>query len=107
MSRRLEFPRPRLFDEDYWLCRCEGFRVDSPTGRLGVVAGVRFGSRLDRPDELVVRGGLLGNRIIIIPVSEIVDVRPPEERIALKPQTGGHERLARLRAYLATMLSGG
>jgi hypothetical protein len=57
MSRHLEFPRPLSWDHDYWLCRCEGFRVDAPTGHLGLVEAVRFGARLDRPDELLVRGG--------------------------------------------------
>jgi len=56
MSRHLEFPRPLSWDHDYWLCRCEGFRVDAPTGSLGLVEAVRFGARLDRPDELLVRG---------------------------------------------------
>ena len=50
---------------------CDGFRVesphglvgwveetwvDAPTGRLGLVEAVRFGARLDRSDELLVRG---------------------------------------------------
>jgi hypothetical protein len=32
--RVIETPR---FDTDYWLCRCEGFEVDTPEGRLGIV----------------------------------------------------------------------
>lgn len=59
MSRHLEFPRHLSWDHDYWLGRCEGFRVDAPSGRLGLVEAVRFGARLDRPDELLVRGGVL------------------------------------------------
>jgi hypothetical protein len=53
MSRHLEFPRHLSWNHDYWLCRCEGFRVDAPTGSLGLVEAVRFGARLDRPDELL------------------------------------------------------
>jgi hypothetical protein len=60
MSRHLQFPRPLGWDTDYWLCRCEGFAVEAPQGRLGIVEEVRFRSRLDRPDELLVRGGLFG-----------------------------------------------
>src|SRR3989442_1095684 len=42
-------------DRDYWLSRCEGFLVESPTGRcVGVVAGLRFDLRIDRPDLLEV-----------------------------------------------------
>lgn len=30
----------RSFDRDYWLAHCEGFRVESPAGRLGLVEEV-------------------------------------------------------------------
>ena len=49
--------RTPAFDFDYRLCRCEGFRVDSPGGRVGIVEEVHFRSRIDRPDVLVVRTG--------------------------------------------------
>ena len=102
----LEFPRPLVWDRDYWLCRCEGFRVDSATGRVGVVSDVRFDSRVDRPDELVVRGGPFGNRVTVISVREVADILPRQERIVLRPSAGAerHDRLARLRAYLSTTL---
>jgi hypothetical protein len=54
MDADVRYPRARAFDSDYWLCRCEGFLVDSPAGRVGVVEGARFRSRLDRPDLLAV-----------------------------------------------------
>jgi hypothetical protein len=106
VSGYLDLPRPILYDNDYWLCRCEGFHVDRSTERLGVVTEVRFRSRLDRPDELVVRGGMLGNRVQVIPVQEIAEVLPREERITLKPgsEQEHHETLARLRAYLTATL---
>jgi hypothetical protein len=47
-------------DEDgraYWLSTCEGFRVDSKDGRVGVVEEVRFSSS-KRPEALAVRTGL-------------------------------------------------
>jgi hypothetical protein len=46
MSRHLEFPRHLSWDQDYWLCRCEGFRVEAPNGRLGSVEAVRFGASI-------------------------------------------------------------
>jgi hypothetical protein len=102
MSGHLEFPRHLSWDQDYWLCRCEGFRVDAPNGRLGLVEAVRFGARLDRPDELVVRGGLLRNRTLVVPVSEIEEVVPRQQRLVLRcaRAQGGHDQLARLRAYV-------
>jgi hypothetical protein len=88
VSAHLEFPRPVLYDSDYWLCRCEGFQVETPTGRLGVVTGVRFRSRHDRPDELVVQGGLLSSRHYLVQVSEVAEIVPREERISLRTSVG-------------------
>src|SRR5262249_47434763 len=45
-------------EREYWLCRCEGFWVDSPAGRVGLVGGLRFLSRIDQPALLEVRGGV-------------------------------------------------
>lgn len=68
--------------DDDWLARCEGFQVDGTGGRLGVVEEVRWG-----PDgevhALVVVGGLLGNRHLLVPVSEIAVVQPRRMRVAL------------------------
>jgi hypothetical protein len=87
-----------VFDEDYWLSHCEGFQARTPERRLGVIREVHFLSRLDRPDELVVCGGLFGNREEIVPVDEVTDVVPSEERIYLRSaaQATPH-RLPRLR----------
>ena len=106
MSRHLEFPRSLSWDRDYWLCRCEGFRVDSPTGRLGLVEAVRFRSRLDRPDELLIRAGILGTRLLVVAVSDVEAVIPRQERLVLRfgPERAPH-RLARLRSH-AHRLSG-
>jgi hypothetical protein len=103
LSRRLEFPRPRVFHGDEWLRRCEGFRVDCPTGRVGIVVEVRFGSSIDRPDALVVRGRVLCKRVRIVSVSEVAEVVPGQERLVLRasPEQGGRDRFARLRGYLA------
>jgi hypothetical protein len=101
MSRHLEFPRPLAWDHDHWLCRCEGFRVDAPTGRVGLVEAARFGSRLDRPDELLVRVGVLSNRRLVVAVSDVQQVIPRQQRIVLlsAQREGRHDRLA-LRAHL-------
>jgi hypothetical protein len=105
MPRQLQFPRPVGWDSDYWLCRSEGFAVDAPEGRVGIVEEVRFRSRHDRPDELLVRGGIIGSRSVVVPVSDVEEISPRHERIILRAAPeGGHERLARLRAYLAATL---
>ena len=84
MSRPLAFPRPLAWDHNYWLCRCQGFRVESPAGRIGRVVEVRFGSRLDRPDALVVQCALRVNRRLTVPVSEVDHVRPAEQLLLLR-----------------------
>src|SRR5215212_4861991 len=76
ISRQLEFPRPRRADKAYWLCRCVGFRDETSQERLGVIGDVRYRTRLDRPDELVVRGGLLGTRAAVVPISDVTSVAP-------------------------------
>jgi hypothetical protein len=71
------------FDRSYWLGRCEGFRVESSDGRVGVVAEVLFSSRIDRPDALVLRAGLFGRRTLVVPVDEIAEISPREKRVTL------------------------
>jgi hypothetical protein len=80
---------------DYWLRRCEGFRVDSPDGRVGFVEEVRYASRLDRPDVIAVRVGLLARLLLIVPVGEIAEILPGDERIVLhrSPRPTATERL--------------
>jgi len=103
MSRQLELPGSRVWDDDYWLTRCEGFSVDGPSGHLGVVSEEHFRSRLDGPDELVVRGGLLGSRLTVVAVSEVAEVLPDPERIVLSVSHDRrpHKRFARLHKDLS------
>jgi hypothetical protein len=68
-----------------------------------LVEAVRFGSRLDRPDELLVRGGVLGNRRLVIPVADVVEIDPRQRRLVLRgaPERGGHDHLGRLRGHVS------
>jgi hypothetical protein len=94
--------RTPTFDLDYRLCRCEGFRVDSPEGRVGVVQEAHFRSRIDRPDALVVRTGLLG-RLLMISVEEVAEVSLGEERVVLvrAPQQNENALSRQLRNLVA------
>jgi hypothetical protein len=92
---------------DYWLGHCEGFVVESPTGKVGVVDGARFGSRIDRPDLLEIEIGRLRPSVLLVPVEDVVDISPREERIALSADPRlhpyrdlAHELLDRLRGKL-------
>jgi hypothetical protein len=71
-------------ERDYALTRCEGFQVDSPTGPVGFVEGLRFASRIDRPDLLEVRGGRFGRRLLLIPSEAVNEVRLDEELVVVR-----------------------
>jgi hypothetical protein len=103
-----ERPRPRVrtggssLERDYWLCRCEGFWVDTPEGRLGLVEGLRFLSRIDKPDLLEVRAGLLGRKLLLVPSDHVEEIVAAEGRLVLRemprlPSDHLHMLLARLR----------
>ena len=58
------------------VCQCDGFRVRGVAGRLGVVESVLLDA-WDEPRALVVCGGLLRLRRVLIPASDVtmVDLR--------------------------------
>jgi hypothetical protein len=70
----------------YWLRTCEGFRVDSKNGRVGVVEEVRLSGA--RPAALVVRTGLFRLRLEIVPVSNVERVIPRRKRVLVRSATG-------------------
>jgi len=89
-------------ERGYQLCRCEGFWVDSPSGRIGLVDGLRFLSRIDQPDLLEVRAGLLGRQLLLIPTDQVDEIILAEGRLILRdtPRLHDdhfHELIARLR----------
>jgi hypothetical protein len=67
----------------YWLCTCEGFRVDSENGRVGIVEEVRL-SPGKKPQALAVRTGLFRTRVEIVPVSDVERVIPRKKRVLLR-----------------------
>lgn len=73
-----------LEGQAYWLAHCEGYRVHAPAGRLGRVETVISHDGEEGADALVVRGGMLGGRLVVVPVEEVDRVVPRKERIALR-----------------------
>jgi hypothetical protein len=71
-------------DSDYWLRQCEGFIVETPGGRVGIIEEIRYHSTADRPDYLVVRAGRIGRRQILIPVREIEEIIPRRQIVRLR-----------------------
>jgi hypothetical protein len=87
------------------LARCEGYEVDSSVGLVGFVEGLRFGSRIDVPDLLEVRGGRLGRELLLVPVEAVHEISAEEERVLVRgvspTQTDiSHELVDRLRKAL-------
>ena len=71
-------------DQGYWLAHCEGFRVEEPLRRLGIVEEV-----LAQPDggeavALAVRGGVLGRRLTLVPAHDVSLVVPRAKRVFLR-----------------------
>jgi hypothetical protein len=69
------------------LARCEGFRVDSRDGYVGVVDALRYSpsTRWDHPSELAVYAGRSSATLLIIPSSEVEGVCLAERRVLLRP----------------------
>jgi hypothetical protein len=84
-------PRHSSLGIDYWLHCCQGFRVESPVGRIGTVTGLRFQGSIE-PELLEVRAGLLGHRLLLIPVAEVKAILPRERRVVLWARTQAEGR---------------
>ena len=93
----------------YWLARCEGFRVDSHDGRYGLVEAVMFRVRPDDPDALVIRTGVLGRRLVLVPIEDVADVMPRRERIELArvPEDSGTDFVTEVRTRLRRLAAEG
>lgn len=74
----------------------EGFLVESPGGRVGVLVDVRStgAGRQRHVDAIVVSAGLSEVRVLIIPVSEISGVgsRTRQVQLCASPTIAGTER---------------
>jgi PRC-barrel domain len=80
-------PHARVGD-GYWLRHCHGYRVDSRSGRIGIVEDVLYGAEHDRPAALAVRGGLLGRRLELVPVEEVDAIHPQRKRLVVRTPAG-------------------
>ncbi len=76
-------PTRSSYDRGYWLRRCEGFVVETPTKRIGRVTGIRYGETTNEPEALEVRAGLFGRTRLLVSVDDVIDIDPEQERLAL------------------------
>jgi hypothetical protein len=71
-------------EAEYWLARCEGFRVEDAAGTVGMVEYVVVDPLFDRPSLVVVRqDGLKRHRTMDVPVDGVLEIRPAERRLVL------------------------
>jgi len=62
---------------EYWLCHCEGFKVETRSGdHLGFVEEVVWSSDYSFVDALVVRRGFDSDGKLTLPVENVVSIRP-------------------------------
>jgi hypothetical protein len=76
-------PTRSSYDRAYWLRRCEGFLVETPTKRIGRVTGMRFGETTNEPAVLEVRAGLFGRTRLLISVDDITEIDPEQGLLSL------------------------
>jgi hypothetical protein len=67
----------------YWLRHCDGFRVDGPDGRIGVVDHVEPGFGAAVPGVVAVASGLWRIRLTRIPLHDVVEVQPHRRRLVV------------------------
>jgi hypothetical protein len=100
-TRLVDLPRVLLPRErDYRLARSHGFAVFAGTHPLGVVEGVRYHSRTDRPDALEVRSGRFNQRLLLIPASEVETINPDDEAVIVNEACRPPQPRSYVRAYL-------
>ena len=76
-------PTRSSYGDGYWLRRCEGFLIETPTRRIGRVSGIRYGETTNEPEELEVRAGLFGRKRLVISVHDITEIDPEQRRLTL------------------------
>jgi hypothetical protein len=87
--------------DPYWLCRCEGWQVVSPAGRVGRVARILFGSSANVPEALAVRTGLFRTNELILPAAAVAAADPYARKVILHPGAASSEFPAILEARRA------
>jgi hypothetical protein len=69
---------------EYWLDHCEGFEVQSPEGKVGVVESVVYAADTERPAYLAVTGGRLLLRTAFVPCGDVVSIDARETRLDVR-----------------------
>ena len=65
----------------------------SSSNRQSAVTGLRFGTRIDRPDLLEIEVGRLRPKLLLVPVEEVEHISVDEERVLLSRDPRPHPDL--------------
>jgi hypothetical protein len=97
---------PEPGERDYELHRCQGFEVYAGQERLGVVEGILYGSRSDRPDLLEVRTGRFSrSNPLFVPVEDVEAIEPEEAAVIVREALRSSASRSRLAAAVARLRS--
>jgi hypothetical protein len=66
---------------EYWLGHCEGFKVQSPQGEVGIVESVVYATDAAQPAYLTVTGGRLVPHTALVPCAEVVSIDARQARL--------------------------
>lgn len=66
---------------EFWLCHCEGYRVETSVGFVGFVEEVVRSRGASEPSALRVRTGFNGRGVVEVPVGMVREIRPDAEQI--------------------------
>jgi hypothetical protein len=91
------------------IARVEGFRVEGPEGRVGMVSGVSSSTSGGPPDTIDVVTGLFIVRVVPVDASEIVRIDDEQRRLHIRsmlrqPRSPNVSRM--LRRFLASVGNG-
>ena len=97
---------PEPGERDYELHRCQGFEVYAGQERLGVVEGILYGSRSDRPDMLEVRTGRFSrSNPLFVTVEDVEAIEPDEAAVIVREELRSSASRSRLAAAVARLRS--
>ena len=97
---------PEPGERDYELHRCRGFEVYAGQERLGVVDGILYGSRSDRPDVLEIRTGHFDwSHPLFVAVEDIEVIDPDDAAVIVREALRSSASRSRLAAAVAWLRS--
>ncbi len=97
---------PEPGERDYELHRCQGFEVYAGQERLGVVEGILYESRSDRPDMLEVRTGRFSRSDpLFVSVEEVEAIEHDNAAVIVREALRSSASRSRLAAAVARLRS--